>query len=63
MADSEDEATKNFKDRVRIRGNPASLAEACSDAVVLRSSSLTAVREAVPQDQTRHLRSHAEGAL
>lgn len=35
VADSEDEATKNFKDRVRIRGNPVSAVEACSDVVVL----------------------------
>lgn len=62
MADSEDEATKNFKDRVRIRGNPVWSAEASFYAVRLCSSP-TAVHEAILQDQTRHLRSHAEGAL
>lgn len=33
VADSEDEATKNFKDRVRIRGNPVSPVEPGFDAV------------------------------
>lgn len=68
VADSEDEATKNFKDRVRIRGagqaKPSvrrwSLA---LTTVVLHPSPPTAVHEAILQDQTRHLRPHAEGAL
>lgn len=68
VADSEDEASKNFKDRVRIRGQPQAKPSihrrslALTTVLLLHPSPPTAVHEAILQDQTRHLRPHAEGA-